>query len=165
MRVSFADAVRDAALAIDPLLQSECPCGVEIRLSDQVRKYGWDLTKQDAEVRRLLQVIGTEAGRDIHGQDCWTNIAADKIEAIFQQGKSVVITDCRFDNEVLALRRIAAWDNHPIKFIRISRPGVGPVNSHVSDSIINKLHADIEICNDGTEEELHANVLRALGIQ
>ena len=62
VRVAFADTIREVALTIDPYDHF-------FRLSDVINLIGWDRAKRQPEVRRLLQVIGTEAGRDVHGAD------------------------------------------------------------------------------------------------
>lgn len=168
VRVSFADALREAVLIINPWINN---CGGYpltggfARLSWLIDSIGWNEAKKNPEVRRLLQIVGTEAGRDIHGEDCWTDIAADKISAVFADGRNVVITDCRFENEVHALRRVAAWDNHAIKFVRINRESVGPVNGHVSETGIDKIACDFQIANNGTLEQLHKQILDIAGIQ
>lgn len=147
-RVAFADAVREAALALDPIVKSYDE--VTYHLTDLVRLKGWGEAKQEPEVRRLLQRMGTEAGRDIHGQGCWVRIAARKIAA----AGDVVITDMRFPNEVEFVRQLGG------KIIRIVRPGVGPVNGHCSESF--QIEAHIEIVNDGTVDELHEKVREAV---
>ncbi len=155
-RVSFADGVREVALAIDPLATSGY-CDVEdekyeTHLSRLVEMNGWDTAKKHHEVRRLLQRIGTEAGRNIIGENVWVDIATRKLEAI---GGPVVITDCRFPNEVEAIRRRGGI------IIRITRPGVGPVNGHASETAIDHIEPDAEVLNDGTPEELGQAVLDA----
>lgn len=163
-RVSFADAVRDAALAIDPIVPFvDCYGFTEhYRLSQEVQNHGWEGAKSNPEVRRLLQVIGTEAGRDIHGKDCWANIAADKANKLLEEGNSVAFSDVRFESELSTIRRIAAWYFLPCKVIRIERHGVGPINGHASDKLDFK--ADLTIQNDGDIEQFRARVLEAVGI-
>jgi hypothetical protein len=148
-RVAFADAVRRAALAIDPVIVGTS-CN-NLRLSEFVALVGWQEAKREAEVRRLLQVIGTEAGRDIHGRDCWIK-ATDRDVANFRlMGRGVVITDVRFSNEARYIQKQGG------KVYLIQRPGVGPRNEHASE----KLGFDVDgvIVNDGSIDELHRWVL------
>jgi len=56
-RIAFADAIRDALYELNPLVSDR------IRVADLVDEYGWDFAKKNFEVRRLLQVFGTEVGR------------------------------------------------------------------------------------------------------
>src|SRR6266542_3013067 len=85
-RVAFADGVREALLALDPLIPEYIPRSAMNfnRLSTLVRLHGWDevKTNQDfgaSEVRRLLQKLGTEVVRDMVDQDAWVHIAAQKV--------------------------------------------------------------------------------------
>jgi len=59
------------------------------------------------EDRRLLQIEGTEKGRAVRGGDVWINTLARWVEihakrhaALGRPLKCVVVTDCRFPNEV-----------------------------------------------------------------
>ena len=149
-RVSFADPVRAMALAIDPIILIATPSGV--RLSELVETVGWASAKKHEEVRRLLQRIGTEAVRDIIGKDTWLKLAKAKIGEI---DGPVVITDVRFGNEAELIRSLGG------KLIRIVREGVGPVNSHVSDSGIASIAVDAIVPNFGTPRQLGRAVMGA----
>ncbi len=93
---SFADPLRKGLLALDPWIPTD---DGRRRLSDVVSTEGWDEAKKIPEVRRLMQAYGTEAGRDIHGQDCWVKLAGEFID----KHDRVVIRDVRFPNEVDAI--------------------------------------------------------------
>ena len=96
-QVAFADPIRQAALALNPMVDSF------YKLDEVVRAWGWtDAKHRWPEVRRCLQVLGTEVGRDMFGPDIWINRTFQKIET-FQPGQRVVITDVRFRNEADAL--------------------------------------------------------------
>jgi hypothetical protein len=151
-RVAFADGVREALVALNPLFETN-----ERRLwkaAEFLGQYKYEYAKTHAGLRHLLQRLGTEAGRNIHGNDCWIKLAERKIEATT---KDVVITDCRFANEVEFVRSLKG------RLIWIERPGVGPVNGHVSDAGLSALkeQADACIVNDGSLEELHAKLIDA----
>jgi hypothetical protein len=144
-RVSFAAPLRMAALGVDPYI---LPAGQ--RLSRIIQEIGWDEAKRRyPEVRRFLQRLGTEGGREIHGHDCWIKIAREKINQI---PGPIVITDVRFPNEADMIRKLGGdvW--------RVNRPGVGPVNSHISDSF--QFSVDFTLENDGDMEHLRHEVLR-----
>lgn len=148
-RIAFADAVREAALAINPIVfdydddgYPEATC-----LSSLVDNLGWDIAKQNPEVRRLLQVIGTEAGRNIHGPDCWVLAAENKLEP----NRNHVFTDVRFPNECEWIQSAGG------KVYKVERPGVGPVNSHISDNL--ELPVDGIIVNDGSLDDLKTKIL------
>ena len=146
-RVAFADALRDMLLALDPILGS-APDGNIQRLSDALRSHDWDTVKTTyPEVRPLLQRLGTEAGRNVLGEDTWVNAA-------FQRNPhpAVAISDCRFPNEAAAIKA-----RHGI-VIRIERPGVGPANDHPSETALDGWDFDAVIYNDKTPADLRARV-------
>lgn len=137
-RMAFADPVREGLYAMNPKLTST------LRLAQLVDNMGWELAKKNPEVRHLLQRYGTEAGRDIFGQDCWIKLAATKVT---QAGfRPVVFTDVRFQNEADFIHACggAVW--------KILRPGVGAVNDHISDNTM--IESDYVINNDAGIGEL-----------
>jgi hypothetical protein len=147
-RVALADAVREALVALNPIVQSvhQGMCALSGLISEVG---GWSGAKEFPDIRRLLQRMGTEAGRDIHGQDCWVNIARRKILAT---SSDVVVTDIRFANEAAMIRDLGGV------LIRIERPGVGPVNEHVSE--VMPFEADHTLLNDASIEQLHDTIRR-----
>lgn len=104
--------------------------------------------------RFAMQTLGTEWGRALFGEAFWVNLAYAKVADVLDHGGRVVIDDCRFQNEAEALRGVGG------AIVRISRPGVGPVNSHCSEAGI---EADHEIVNDRRLLELYAEIDRLLG--
>lgn len=141
-RVSFAEPIRQILLVLNPFL----PSG--LTLQTVVREQGWDGAKKSPEVRRLLQVMGTEVGREMIDDDLWTKLAKKSWDNYFKQGHNVVVTDVRFKNEADAIRFNGG------KIIRIHRDGVKPANNHVSDTGVDLLSVDYEIVNNGTVEDL-----------
>lgn len=146
-RVAFADPVREAVKALDPIV--DCDGAREVRLCELLAQYSWDEAKQHDEVRRLLQRTGTEAGRQIYGQDCWVDIARRKIDRAIGD---VVMTDVRFKNEADMIRDMGGL------VVRVDRPGVGPKNNHVSESM--PFAPDAVLVNDGTLQDLETAILR-----
>lgn len=167
-RLAFADRMREALYALNPIVAAVPDAGLVeharenmgvklapgvgieyLRLADAVDAVGWDEAKQLGEIRALLQRFGTEAGRDIHGRDCWVDLVMDQM----MPGVDYVVTDARFANEVEAIHRAGGI------VIRILREGTGPVNDHVSDTGALDLHVDHTVLNNGTIAQLHAAVL------
>jgi hypothetical protein len=161
-RVAFADAVREALLALDPLIPLQGSAGFSFSpLSLIVGSGGWEPAKTLPAVRQLLQRMGTEAGRDIHGKDCWIDRAFRDVAEVFDNSRSaggVVITDVRFQNELDAIRRFAGIRHVNEATYQVCRPGVGPVNAHASEDI-GTLKVDGVIDNNGTLDELERHVL------
>lgn len=156
-RISFADPLRAIALAINPFIgftnpQTHQPEG--IRLESLVSLIGWDKAKVGyPEVRRLLQAIGTEAGRNILGATVWVDLLEKKIK---EKKANYVITDVRFQNEVNVVRGLGG------KLWWINRPGVGPLDGHASENSVAPNDADDPLFNDGTIEQLSDKVTELL---
>ena len=140
-RIGFADAIREFLLRINPILMDGR------RLSGLVTEFGWEIAKAQDEVRRLLQETGTVA-RDMFGEYFWIGVALSKVG----QNQKVVISDVRFSNEADVIKMLGGqvW--------RVSRPGVGPINTHISESDMDSYAVDHIIDNSGTIEDLYAEV-------
>lgn len=143
-RQAFADPVRSMALAIDPILISGPP---SVRLAEFVEGVGWDIAKRFDEVRRLLQAIGTDGVRVHLGADAWVQA----FELARDRRSNTVAPDVRFPNEAEHIRRMGGI------VIHIDRPGVGPVNGHVSEQV-DDLVVDATVVNDGTIDQLQDRV-------
>jgi hypothetical protein len=135
-RISFADPIRDAIYTLNPMVTEN-----GLRIQNLVDTLGWDNVKvQYPEIRRLLQILGTEVAREQWADSFWIDLAFSKME---DNGK-YVITDCRFPNEAAA---VAA---HGGTLWRVSRPGVGPVNNHASDNYIEQIPVS-QIINNNSD--------------
>ena len=123
-RVAFADTLKEVATAI-----------------------GWDGQKDEVG-RKLLQDLGVAVRDHLHA-DAWVQAVEDKIEAL---QTPVVITDVRFPNEVMMVKRRKGV------VVRDTRPGVGAVNAHISEHAVTDSDADSILANDGTLDELPVKV-------
>jgi hypothetical protein len=141
----FADKVKESALAINPYIDNN------LRLCDYVNKYGWDYAKtNNLEVRRLLQYIGTEMGRNLLGDNIWIDTLFNSINL----DENNVITDVRFPDEANAIRE------HNGQVWKVFMPfcNSGISSSHSSENSVDKIEADIFILNSGTIKELEAKI-------
>jgi hypothetical protein len=69
----------------------------------------------------------------------------------------VVITDVRFDNEALWIRKQGGW------VIELIRDKAAAVNDHVSEAGLNPRHVDFHIVNDfKSAEALEKHVIREI---
>jgi len=154
-RVGFADAVKESALAIDPIVHMWAD-GYQERLSTLVKSVGWERAKRDPEVRRLLQVLGTEGVRDIVGDDSWLRAwkrrVMDKETGLQYSGE--VVPDVRFLNEAEFLRK-----EYDALLIRIDRPGSDTTDGHGSEQEQLGIEAHMRINNNRGVETLHEGVL------
>lgn len=145
-RVSFAEPIRTALRTLNPYVKDN------LRVSDILDTIGYEAAKsQYPEFRRLLQVFGTEVAREQWKDSFWIDLAFDKME----ENGFYVIPDCRFPNEAAAVRE------HGGEIWRVKRPGVGPVNGHASDNLIEQIDPDVVINNDGTLAELYQDAIAA----
>lgn len=148
--VSFASPLKKLALRVDPWVTLRP--GVA-RYSTVVREIGLDRAKFEVpEIRRFLQALGQYC-RDIFGSECWVDLASDEIDEWVEQGLNVVVTDVRYANEA---EMIQSTEDGFVIFIH--RPGVGPVNDHISDQKLPEHLIDAYLSNEGTLDDIPARV-------
>jgi hypothetical protein len=145
-QASFAAALKEALLALDPLAADR----PNWRISQIVHEPSdWEHAKDEYPmVRELLQRLGTEVGRKFFGDNVWVDLA---FKAIPDGGK-VVFADCRFPNEAAAIRATGGevW--------RVARPGCGPINGHPSETALDGYDFDWHVWNNSTIEALRAAI-------
>lgn len=154
IRLAFADKLREVLYALDPIVDNNSNSHGPITVSKVIDAVGWDgykETEYGPEIRRLIQRLGTEAGRNTLWDSIWVDATMRQIEP----GKRYVITDCRFPNEAQAVKDAGGdvW--------RIQRDGVGPANDHPSEISLDDWDFDGVVANNGTIEEYHRKI-RAL---
>jgi len=152
-RIAFADKLREFMYEMNPKISSNL--GTYVDLRDIIDNRGWDGYKETVwaqDIRRWMQVVGTNCVRRVLGNDIWANATFDSM----YMDKNYVITDVRFVNEADGIR------NRGGKVFRIVRNGVGPANNHVSETALDDYSYDGFIHNDGTLEEFHDSVRRRI---
>lgn len=146
-RVAFADPLREALYRLDPKVTIADMVGVSLKVA--VDGLGWENVKVDsAEVRGMLQRMGTEVGREMFGQNFWVNLAMNGVSKF----DKVVFTDVRFPNEYKSIkeREGIVW--------RVERLGVGAVNGHASETAMDDIRVDETILNNSTKDDLFATI-------
>lgn len=105
--------------------------------------------------RRMAQTLGTEWMRELVNANGWLLLAGDFVY-VHAFAKGIVITDCRFQNEAafIAERDGVIW--------HIDRPGVAPVESHASESGLDRLPGDLVIPNHSDLNYLATTVNHAI---
>jgi len=159
-RVAFADKLREVLHALNPLIEIEQTVKDDelayranprkVYVQDVIDAFGWDGYKETSygtEIRRLLQRLGTEAGRETLWDTIWIDAAFKGVES-----DKVVVTDARFFNEFNAIR------NRGGEIWRIERDGVGPANQHASELEAVDYDFDYYVLNSGTLEDYHQTV-------
>ena len=147
-RRAFADPMRDALYALNPIIFDH-----HERVRDLVDRFGWDKAKvMFPELRRLLQVLGTEVGRKMIDEEVWVTIATRDL----LPSHDIVFADVRFPNEARAIKALGGtiW--------RVNRPGTDPINSHSSETAMDGWAFDAILDNSGSLEDLLAQVETAI---
>jgi hypothetical protein len=177
VRLAFADKLRDFLYALNPIVGYEIAPDkdapdvgvtgwmghkakvIEVRLKDVIDYHTWDGYKNSewvAEIRPLLQRLGTEAGR----QTMWDTIWIDATLKDLDPSVNYVVTDARFLNEFDAILRKAEELKTEGVIVRVERPGVGPANDHASElealDYVGKF--DYTVVNGGTIQEYHDKI-------
>jgi len=180
LRIGFADALKSMALALNPIIghleSGYAEVGLEpYRLAEAVAVDGWDKAKADPEVRRFLQVLGTEGVRNHIGENAWVEalqrvadpVLFDSLEVYWREAgyevnpwekfRGVVVPDVRFPNEERYIKDEGGL------LIMVRRPnfdnGVG--TDHPSEQFINQMNPDI-VLEATSVEQLQALVRGAL---
>jgi len=156
-RLAFADALKQALYSLNPYVAlsghgippNHMNTPYMIRLQEIVDDIGWERAKTEVpETRTLLQRLGTEAGRDIHGYDCWTNIVKRQIEQ--EPAQNFVITDLRFPNEKAFVEQMGGYVVH------IIRDGQRSDDTHASEQVLEGI--PYKIMNNGSLGDLQTGI-------
>ncbi len=139
-RIAFADPLKEMVYTLNP------------SIAEVVDAVGWerakDLSTQNTlNVRNALQLTG-ETCRRIFGADIWVDTLVRRIDT----SHLWVISDLRYYNEAQKLLSLGAT------LVRVERPGVGPVNMHVSETQLETwTQWDAIVVNDGSLSKLKSN--------
>ena len=140
---SFAAPMKEAMYILNPIVGSDSIGSFKYK--NLVDTYGLDKAKESyPEIRRLLQVFGTEVGRSMFGENFWVDLTLNNIKE-----EHAVISDVRFKNEADAIKKAGG------KVWRINRHGVGPVTDHSSEIDLDDYNFDHIIDNDYRVMDLH----------
>lgn len=155
----FSKALDDALLVLNPLIPTPVSSSVPedvftwwTRYAEFRKVTSYDDAKQNYEVRRLLQTLGTEVGRNMLGKNVWVNAAFKEVDKLMDEGYDVAITGVRFPNEREAVVKRGG------KLVWVSRIGYGPINTHASDNSLGREDFNMFVNNDWTLKELASRV-------
>jgi hypothetical protein len=94
-------------------------------------------------IRDILQVIGTELGRDIWGNDIWIKAMENRVKK--SRAKVFVITDVRFPNEAEAVRK---WGGEIWRIEGTQRgDSKAAKDTHPSETSADEIVADFTVRN------------------
>lgn len=142
-RLAFADVIKAAVYVLDPIISLS-----GLRLQHLVDTNGWEAAKQFPEVRRLLQVFGSEVGRDLIDDQIWIELTMNGIKS----NGNFVISDVRFRNEAEEIKYQGGqvW--------RITRAINSTIDFHRSETELDSWNFDQYIPNNGSVEDLRNEV-------
>ncbi len=115
--------------------------------------------------RRLLQILGTEWGRE-RDPDIWVNLLLAEMDKLPPQ-TNVFITDVRFPNEIRALQ------NRGFILVHIVRPSTqrlaaftdGGSTQHASElALKDNKDWDLTVSNEGTLDDFHRKLSHFFGL-
>lgn len=157
-KVSFADPIRTLLEVTDPIVYVFEGAYDYIRYNDAVKLHGYDgAKKMYPEIRRLMQLIGTEWGRRQVHANFWVNLF--KTSSSFRSEAVLVAPDVRFPNEVEAIH---TWSGGGI-LLRVRREAAEAVeDDHESEAHWRTMNADVEIDNNGDLADTYDQVYNAV---
>lgn len=145
-RIAFADPLREMLYTLNPLIS---PFSA-LTWQESWDTIGYDEMKKYAEVRRLMQVFGTEVMREQFGQDVWVDLTMRKVDASPEMTTWWAVTDVRFDNEAQAIRKRGGQIVELVYTGEQDRDAHGA--DHASEAGISRGLIDATVYNDGTED-------------
>ena len=171
-RVSFAASLKDAVSAVfgwdRELLEGSTKISREWREQKDIwwsERLGMEITP-----RWVLQYWGTDVLRNHFHTDIWVASVENKLR---QSKDNIVITDCRFSNEVSAIKNVGGitvrvnrgklpeWYDDAIKFNTghvSSKEVLDQHNVHASEYSSVGLEYDHYIDNNSTIDDLHKQI-------
>lgn len=118
-----------------------------------VNEMGYTDAKRLADVRGLLQRMGTEVGRNMIDKELWVKLASKNIAAHLLEGKRVVVTGMRFPNELDMIRSLGGTN------VWIHREeALAGDKSHASESSVEEGDFDQIVTNTSTLESFYGVV-------
>lgn len=161
VRDAFADRLKESAAAALGIVSGGWEFCNDLKDRGEVVWDLPDLAETRLTGRQFLQYYGTEAHRDVFGDDFWIRAVLPNPSAAFFGRKDrfdlLVVTDVRFDNEAQAIKECGG------EMWRVDRWGAGAAASgHASEGGIAEELIDRVIDNNGSMLDLRHHTARAL---
>jgi len=148
--INMSDALNDALLAMDPWIEIH-DAQTYVRYVTLVDSVGYVEAKTYPDVRRYLQLLGTEVGRNMIGDDVWVDIVRSRVKGLMEAGCNVIVTGIRFDNELKMIKQLGGeswWVDRP------SLNTSGESAAHSSETGVTHDMFDTVLTNVGTVDDL-----------
>lgn len=136
------------------------PANSLVKYSQLDEAVGYAGAKKQREVREWLQLMGTEVGRKILGEDTWVKLVREDLCEIQKRGNNAVITGIRYSNELDLIHEFRG------KTVWITRPGFEPTGTtagHSSERTLTPLDFYFEVLNEGSLDDLKRKALTQAG--
>ena len=149
VKIGMSDALLEALLVLNPIVDYDYEG--KYTFSSEVRYWGYNEAKaRNPEVRRLLQVFGTDVARNLLDEYIWVDKVWKRIEEL-PPTQNVVVTGIRFPNEL-----VIAHENWYVE-----RPGL--LNDGHESEQLEPRQFDRCLINDGTITDLENKVATIMG--
>ena len=176
-RISFAASLKDAIASIfgwdRELLEGTTKSSREWR--EQVDPWWSERLGKEITPRYVLQYWGTEVCRNGFHSDIWVASVENKLR---KSTDNIVITDCRFANEILAIKNAGGvvcriergpnpdWYNHAFNLNKgptqigwaIAKDHLNKLGVHASEYSSVGLNYDHYLDNNGSIDDLHQQI-------
>lgn len=104
--------------------------------------------------RDLMKWLGTDVYRRQFSDDIWIENMKSRIKKVLESGKGVIVTDCRYQNELEILKSF----NVGVKIWHIKRTSVNCMTScedtHESEEVPDSELSDVTLFNNSTLKNL-----------
>jgi hypothetical protein len=177
-RVSFASSLKDAVASVFGWDREYLEGTTKASRAWREKKDEWWSNRlgMDITPRWILQYWGTDVCRNHFHNDIWVASVEHKL---LNSNEDIVITDCRFDNEVTAIKNAGGiairvqrgpspeWYDSAIAFNRgpngnstwsLSKMKLDKLKIHASEYSSVGLKYDYIVENNGTIDELHNKI-------
>ena len=176
-RISFAASLKDAIASIfgwdRELLEGTTKSSREWR--EQVDPWWSERLGKEITPRYVLQYWGTEVCRNGFHPDIWVASVENKLR---KSTDNIVITDCRFANEIAAIKNAGGvvcriergpnpdWYNHALNLNKgptqigwaIAKAKLNELHVHASEYSSVGLNYDHYLNNNGSIDDLHQQI-------
>ena len=166
VKISFASALKDVVSILfswpREMLEGDTP---ESRLWREAPDPDWSQKTgiTGFSPRKALQYVGTDLIRNQVYANIWTGIVENRISMILDANPAakIVITDCRFLNEIDMLKKFCRGGANRVDvfIIKVERPSTEVVEkNHVSEMQYLEHKIDITLLNNSTREALETSL-------
>lgn len=141
-KLAFADPLVKMARAIDPIIDE-----YGTRLSDVFDELGYNAAKrQYPELRKFLQLLGTEAVRNVLGENTWCDYTFNIIEN--SPASRFAISGTRFLNEAAYVHAHSGF------IVRVDRTDSSSTDQHISETELDEIELDYHVSNQFRKKEI-----------